>query len=231
MLELTIKAKDGGEFGAYVVYPDAKDAPAVVVIQEIFGVNEIMRNTCKRLAAEGYIAICPDLFWRLEPGIELTDQTEEEWDKAFELMNNFDIDKGVEDIQATLETIRKDDGCNGKVGAMGFCLGGKLAYLTATRTSSDATVGYYGVEINKFIGEKDGIKKPLMLHIAEEDQFVDKEAQSKIKDGLKNNPLVTIHSYPGMDHAFTRVGGDHYDEAASKAAHARTHDFLLKYLK
>ncbi|MAQ71006.1 MAG: carboxymethylenebutenolidase [Alphaproteobacteria bacterium] len=231
MPELTIQAEDGGEFKAYAVFPETEKAPAVVVIQEIFGVNEIMRNTCKRLAAEGYIAICPDLFWRLEPGIELTDQTEEEWDKAFELMNAFDIDKGVEDISATLQTIRKDERCSGKVGAMGFCLGGKLAYLTATRTGSDATVGYYGVEIDKFINEKDGIKKPLMLHIAEEDQFVDKDAQAKIKGGLENNPLVTLHSYPGMDHAFTRVGGDHYDETAAKTAHARTHDFLLKFLK
>src|ERR1700743_1049777 len=107
-----------------------------------------MRGVCDDLATRGYLAICPDLFWRIEPGIDITDQTEAEWQRAFALFNAFDVDAGVKDIAATIATVRQDPGCNGKVGAVGFCLGGTLAYLTATRTDSDATVGYYGIGID-----------------------------------------------------------------------------------
>src|SRR5262245_30657126 len=125
----------GGAFSAYVARPAAAVAPAVVVIQEIFGVNQVMRDITDGLAGQGYLAVCPDLFWRIEPGIDITDRTEAEWKRAFELFNAFDVDKGVEDIQATLDAIRSDRACSGKAGAVGFCLGGLLAFLTATRTN------------------------------------------------------------------------------------------------
>src|SRR5688572_2301600 len=137
-----------GDFWAYVARPAANTAPAVVVIQEIFGVNQVMRDITDGLAAQGYLAICPDLFWRIEPGIDITDKSEAEWKRAFELFNAFDVDAGVEDIQATITTLRKDGQCSGKVGAVGFCLGGLLAFLTATRTDVDAAVSYYGVGID-----------------------------------------------------------------------------------
>src|SRR5215217_1699088 len=143
---LTIKTPDG-EFSAYVARPAAAQAPAVVVIQEIFGVNKVMRDITDELAAAGYLAICPDLFWRIEPGIDITDQSKAEWDRAFELFGLFDADKGIEDVQATIDAIRKDAGGTGKVGAVGYCLGGKVAYLTAARTDIDASVSYYGVGV------------------------------------------------------------------------------------
>ncbi|HEY2661738.1 MAG TPA: dienelactone hydrolase family protein [Caulobacteraceae bacterium] len=215
-----------GSFKAYVARPDAKSAPAIVVIQEIFGVNAVMRGVCDDLADQGFIAICPDLFWRIEPGIDITDQSDAEWKRAFELYNAFDVDAGVGDIDATIDLIRGDPQCSGKVGAVGFCLGGLLSYLTATRTGSDASVAYYGVGIDKFTGEAVKLVHPLMLHIAEEDQFVPKPAQELILTALKNHAHIEIHTYPGRDHAFARKGGEHYDAHDAGLANQRTLDFF-----
>jgi carboxymethylenebutenolidase len=178
----------------------------------------------------GDLAICPDLFWRIEPGVDITDQSEAEWKKAFELYNAFDVDLGVKDIGAAIAHIRTDRGCSGKVGAVGFCLGGLLAFLTATRTDIDASVGYYGVGIEKHVGEADKLADPLMLHIAEADQFVPKEAQKLIIASLKNHPQVDIFTYPGRDHAFARPGGEHYDAADAATANARTLALFKKAL-
>jgi carboxymethylenebutenolidase len=215
-----------GSFAAYVARPVAGKAPAIVVIQEIFGVNAVMRGVCDSLAAKGYLAICPDLFWRIEPGVDLSDRSEAEWKKAFELYNAFNVDAGVEDIAAAIDLIRHDQQCSGKVGAVGYCLGGLLAFLTATRTDSDASVAYYGVGIEKHLGEADRLTRPLMLHIAEEDQFVAKPAQALIVDALKNRALVEIHTYQGRDHAFAREGGEHYDAEDAARANQRTQAFF-----
>ena len=226
---LTIAVPDGS-FSAYVARPGAARAPAVVAIQEIFGVNAVMRQVCDDLAAQGYLAICPDLFWRLEPDVDITDQTQAEWDKALSLMGRFDVDQGVQDIAATLAHIRDDAQCTGKAGAVGYCLGGRLAYLAATRTDSDASVGYYGVGIDGYLGEAGRICRPLMLHIAAEDGFVPKPAQEQMIAGLKDNSHVTLHRYDGVDHAFARVGGKSYNEAAASLADSRTADFFRRHL-
>jgi carboxymethylenebutenolidase len=222
---VTITTSDGS-FGAYVARPDGdQKAPAVVVLQEIFGINKTMREVTDGLAGQGYVAICPDLFWRIEPGIDITDK---QMDRAFELFGKFDVAKGMGDIQATIDHIRKDSQVTGKVGAVGFCLGGLLAYLTALRTNIDAAVGYYGVGIENQLSDAATMKTPLMLHIAEEDGFVPKAAQEKVKAALGKLPCVEIHSYPGRDHAFTRLGGDHYHAADAATAGARTLAFFKK---
>jgi len=225
----TITTADG-DFRAYVARPAAAKAPAVVVIQEIFGVNAGMRDIADGLAGQGYLAICPDLFWRLQPGVELTDQTPEGWKEALALMNRFDIDKGVADVAATLAHIRADAGCTGKAGAVGFCLGGLLAFLTATRTDCDAAISYYGVGLENRVGEISTLSKPLMLHIAGEDSFSSKAAQAVVVEALKDNPLVTLHIYPGRDHAFARLGGEHYHEADANLAGRRSLDFFKQHL-
>ena len=222
---LTITTPDG-PFSAYVARPAAAKAPAIVVIQEIFGVNAVMRGVCDDLARQGFIAVCPDLFWRIEPGIDITDQSEAEWKRAFELYNAFDVEQGVEDIAATIAAVRADPGCAGKVGSVGFCLGGLLSFLTATRTDADASVCFYGVGIEQFVGEAAALATPLMLHIAEEDQFVAKPAQEQIKAALKTQAGVEIFSYPGRDHAFARKGGEHYDAADAALAEDRTLAFF-----
>lgn len=227
--EITIKGQDG-EFMGYLARPSQSQAPGIVVIQEIFGVNHFVREIADFYAKAGYFALAPDLFWRIEPRISLTDKTDAEWKRAFELFGLFDQAKGVQDIEATIGALRNTPGCTGKVGAVGFCLGGLMAYFSATRTSADASVGYYGVSIDTHLDEAKNIKKPLMLHIAGKDQFVDAAAQAKIKEGLGKHPLVTLHDYPEQDHAFARTGGAHYDKASAEAAEKRTLEFFKKAL-
>ena len=229
MPEITIDGPDG-QFMAYRADPDGGSGPAIVVIQEIFGVNKVMRDICDGWAGQGYIAVCPDIFWRQEPGIQLTDQTEAEWGRAFELYQGFDEAKGIEDIQATIDAIRNDDASSGKVGTVGFCLGGKLAYLCATRTDADANIGYYGVGIENNLDEAGNISAPTMFHIAEEDGFCPKEAQAQVHAALDGHARVTIHDYAGVDHAFARVGGEHYDAAAAQTANDRSAAFFGAHL-
>jgi len=227
--EITISGPDGS-FAAYLATPAAGNAPGIVVIQEIFGVNAVMRAMADELSASGFFALVPDLFWRLEPGVQLTDKTEAEWQRAFDLMKRFDAAAGVTDIQSAIAHLRTVPGCTGKVGAVGYCLGGLLAYLTAARTDTDASVGYYGVNIQTMLSEAANIRKPLMLHIAGKDDFTPPEAQQQIVDGLAGNRLVTIHRYPEMNHAFARPGGKHYDQANAGLANSRTATFLRQYL-
>src|SRR5260221_507423 len=192
---VTIRTPDG-EFAAYLAKPSIEKAPAIVVIQEIFGVNAVMRGITDELAAQGFLAVCPDLFWRIEPGIDITDGSPAEWKRAFELFNAFDVELGVKDIAATVGHARQHAGSTGSVGAVGYCLGGLLAFLTATRTDADACVSYYGVGIENRLSEAEKLAEPLMLHIAEEDQFVPKPAQALILGGLKNHPQIELYTYP-----------------------------------
>jgi carboxymethylenebutenolidase len=217
-----------GVFRAYVARPAGTPKAAVVGIQEIFGVNAVMRGKADWLAREGFLAIAPDLFWRLGKDIDITDQSEAEWAQAFDYFKRFDVDAGVRDIQATIAHAR-GMGC-AKVGAVGYCLGGLLAYLTATRTDADASVGYYGVNIPAFVSEAANIKAPLMLHIAGKDGFVDAAAQAAMHAGLGGNAKVTMHTYAEQDHAFTREGGKNYDAAAAKIADGRTIAFFRAHL-
>ena len=223
--DITIAGPDG-EFGGYRAVPAAGSGPGVVVIQEIFGVNAVMRGITDGLAVEGFVALCPDLFWRQEPGLQLNDQNEAELGRAFELFAGFDVPAGVRDIAATIDHLRADEACGGTVGAVGFCLGGLLAYLSGTQTSADCAVGYYGVGIEQKLDEAARLTKPLLLHIANADEFVPDEAQAAVRGGLGTNPLVTIHDYGGLGHAFARRGGDHYDAAAAELANGRTFAFL-----
>ncbi len=229
-IDIGLTAADGGSFMAYLSKPDPGTGPGIVVLQEIFGVNHVMRDIADILALQGYFAIVPDLFWRQEPGIQITDRTEAEWTRAFELFQGFDVDLGIADAKVALDHLRTVDGCSGQVGCVGYCLGGKLAYLMATRSDVDASVGYYGVGIEGETDEADYISKPLMLHIAEQDGFVPKDAQDAIKDALGDNTLVTLHSYAGCDHAFARIGGEHYDRAAADQANQRSADFFAEHL-
>jgi carboxymethylenebutenolidase len=220
---------DSGTMGGYLAVPATPNGAGIVVIQEIFGINRFVRAVADHYASEGYFALAPDLFWRLEPGIVLDDRVEAEKNRAFSLFPKFNVDLGVKDIEATIKHLRGTEKC-AKVGAVGYCLGGLLAYLTAARTDADASVGYYGVSIDERLGEAANIRKSLMLHIAGKDQFTPPAAQKKIMEGLKSNPLVTIHIYPEVDHAFARVGGEHYNEASAELANSRTANFFRQHL-
>ena len=227
--DMEIKTADG-DFSAYLSLPAAGKGPGVLVLQEIYGVNAGIRGVCDWLASEGFTALSPDLFWRIEPGLQLSDKTEAGNKRAFELFSLFDAKAGLNDIRASLATLRDLDARTGKAGAIGYCLGGLLAYQTACHTDSDASVGYYGVGIQDRLDDAAGITRPLMLHIAGKDRFVPAPAQTAIHKGLDGHAHVTLHDYPQQDHAFARVAGAHYDAAAATLANDRTLAFLRAHL-
>ncbi|MCH8322848.1 MAG: dienelactone hydrolase family protein [Proteobacteria bacterium] len=210
-----------GKFSGYLALPEGGSGPGLVIAQEIFGINHVMKAVADKFAEEGYVVLVPDLFWRIEPGIELG-YSEEDWQKAFECYQAFDVNKGVEDIQAAVTALRGRGECDGKVGVVGFCLGGLLAYLSACRTDCDAAVGYYGVGIEEKLDEAKNITCPTVLHFAEKDEFVPREAFAKISGALKDHEHISIYDYPGADHAFAREAEDHYHRPSALIAHTRT---------
>jgi carboxymethylenebutenolidase len=227
-------AGDGG-FSAYMAEPDGTPRGAIVVIQEIFGVNEGIRRKCDHMASLGYISIAPDLFWRIEAGVELDPDVPEQFQRALGLMQQLDQDKAVADIEATIRDARarlpgRDDGGHAKVGAVGFCLGGRLAFMCATRTDVDASVAYYGVGLEGLLGEKHAIAHPLMLHIAGADHFVTPDKQQAIHAGLDDHPKVVIHDYPGEDHGFAAEMGKRRSDEAARLADGRTEAFFAEHV-
>ncbi len=230
MSEITISALDGeGSFTAYVAEPEGAPRAAIIVIQEIFGVNPGIRRKCDKLAAEGYLAIAPDLFWRLQPGIQLDPDVPEQFQQALGLMGKFNQDAGIRDIEATIRAARTRIS-GGKVGVVGYCLGGRLAYMTAARTDVDASVGYYAVGIDGLLGEKHGIAHPLLLHIAMNDHFVTPDNQAKMHEGLDDHPRVTLIDHAGVDHGFATEAGKRRASAEADRADRQTAEFLAENL-
>lgn len=231
MATITIDTlNESGRFDAYLSEPEGVPRGAIVVIQEIFGVNEGIRRKCDKWAAEGYVAVAPDLFWRLEPGVELDPDIPEEFDRALRLMNRFDQDGGVRDIEATIRAARARLPQGGKVGCVGYCLGGRLAFMTAARTDVDASVGYYPVGIPNLLGERHAIAHPLLLHIAGADHFVDAETQRAMHEGLDDHPKVTLRDYPGEDHGFAAEMGKRRSEDAANRADEVTRAFFAEHI-
>ena len=206
---IEIPTLDGDDsFQAYEARPGGEPKAAIIVIQEIFGVNEGIRRKCDHWASLGYLALAPDLFWRLEPGVELDADIESEFKQALDLMGRFNQDQGIRDIEATIRAARKSLGNNGKVGC----------------------VGYYAVGVDNLLREKHAISRPLLLHIAGADHFVDAATQAKMHEGLDDHSKVTLHDYPGEDHGFAAELGKRRSEAAAKRADARTEEFLARHL-
>ncbi len=227
--DISISAPDGA-FGAYLVPPSTGSGPGIIVIQEIFGVNGSVRAMADDFAARGFFALAPDLYWRLEPNTRLTDKTDAERKHALDLKSKFSVDAAVEDIQIAITHLRRVPGCAARVGTIGHCLGGLLAFLSSTRTDTDASAGYYGADIDRAIGEAKNIRHPLLLHFAAVDEYVPPAAQKQIADGLSGNAHVTTYIYPNMVHAFARTSGAHYDQANAELANSRTAMFFRRHL-
>jgi carboxymethylenebutenolidase len=229
---ITITGRDGA-FGAYISQPKALPAPAVVVLQELFGVNADIRKTCDELAEQGFIAIAPDLFWRQEPGVDLSNVTSEaDWQHGLRLYGAYDRDAGAKDVKDTVNAVRGLPESNGEVAILGYCLGALMVFLTAARYDGiDAAVAYHRGDTEKYPGEIDGLHAPMLMHLAEEDEFISEAAQAEIKAALAKKPNATVYSYPGQNHAFSRHGGAHYDRDAATLAHMRTYEFLNRQLR
>lgn len=225
---IRIPSKDG-EFSAYLAVSPSGRGPGIVMCQEIFGVNNTMRTLADQYAEAGYVVVVPDLFWRIERDVQL-DYSPEGWKRAFEFFQKYDQNKGVEDIDATVAALRQraELDAPANVGVIGYCLGGKMAYLAACRCDVACSVGYYGVGIEQVLDEADNIKGQLVLHLAEKDEYCPAEARAQIAAKLTTLPNAEAFSYPGVDHAFARPNGEHYDQAADETARARTRAALKR---
>lgn len=218
------------QFDAYIARPAGTPKAAIIVIQEIFGVNEGIRRKCDNWAEKGYLAVAPDLFWRDQAHVELDADVPEQFQAALGHMQKLDQDLCIRDIEATIKVARSELGGNGKVGLVGYCLGGRLAFMAACRTDGDAFVGYYGVGIDNLLGEQHAIGKPVLLHIPTADGFVPPEVQRTMHEGLKDNRHVTLHDYEGLDHGFAAETGARRQEEAAQLADKRTVDFFAEHL-
>src|SRR5216684_750980 len=222
---ITVEGHDG-TFAAYIARPKTLSAPAVVVLQELFGVNADIRKTCDELAEQGFIAVAPDLFWRQEPGVDLSVTSEADWQHGLRLYGAYDRDAGARDVKDTVNVVAALPECTGKVAVLGYCLGALMTFLTAARYGANAAVAYHGADTEKYLGEAEGLNAPLLMHFGEEDEFISKVAQAQIKSALAKKPNATVYSYPGQYHAFSRHNGAHYSAAAAALASQRTYEFL-----
>lgn len=235
MSSIQIQATDGsGSFAAYHAPAAGVHAKAaigcVVLIQEIFGVSDSLREIADEVAALGYHVLSPDLFWRQQPGVNLSDKTKAEWDQAFALLGGFDQDLGIADLKATVAAAGALPGVSGKVATMGYCLGGRLAFMMATRSDTELNISYYGVGLDGLIPELGHIKAPLLVHIAGEDNFFPAEGRAKLVEATKGHAMIHTHVYPSADHAFARAGGTHWDMRSAWIANGRSAEALAAAL-
>ena len=227
---LTVKGHNG-VFGAHIARPNSLPAPAVIVLHEVFGVNDDIRQTCGELAAQGFIALAPEMFWREESNVNLSVTSEADWQHGLRLNQGFDRDAGARDIRDTAILAAKLPECTGKVAVLGYCIGGLMTFLTAARFGADAAVAYHGGDTEKYLDEAGRIDAPLLMHLGEEDEFISKDAQAQIKAALADKPKAMVFSYPGQYHAFSRHNGAHYNDASATLAHKRTYEFLHLHLR
>ncbi|MBA5685440.1 dienelactone hydrolase family protein [Rugamonas apoptosis] len=225
---IDIQAGDG-RFGAYLALPRGGKGPGIVLLQEIFGVNSHIRAVADQYAADGYVVLAPDLFWRSGPRIELG-YDDVSWARAVELMNATDVDKAQQDIGHTVRALRAQPGVQGKVGAIGFCFGGRLAYHTAANGQVDAAVAYYGGGIHNALGRAPQVRIPLQMHFGALDAHIPADAVARIATAFEDNDGVEIHVYDQAQHGFNCNHRASYQQRAAAQAHGNTLVFLSDHL-
>lgn len=218
---VSINSADGGSFNAYVARPESGRGPGLVVIQEIFGVNDHIRALCDLYAEEGYIALAPDIFWRVQPGVELG-YDDDGIQRGRELASRCDIGQVVEDIAAAVTHLRCAPGASGKVGALGFCFGGRLAYLAAARTDVDLAIAYYGGGIDQHLGEAKSIACPLALHWGAEDAGIPAAAREAVRTALAAHDRAESYVYAGAGHGFNCDRRASFHRFSARLAHSRS---------
>jgi carboxymethylenebutenolidase len=224
---ISITAQDGGVFSGYLGIPAAGIGPGLLILQEIFGVNAHIRALVDRYAEEGYLAMAPDLFWRMQSNVNLG-FTPEEVSKAREFGTRFDNEQGVSDIGSALEALRGHPGCNGKVGVIGFCMGGRLAFLSAARLPVDAAISYYGTRIEPYLGDAKSVRCPIMFHFGGRDQAVPSESREGIRSAFAGHDDAEFYVYADAGHGFNNDSRDVYDPFAAQLARSRTLGLLRR---
>jgi carboxymethylenebutenolidase len=227
---LKVQGPGGAAFDAYLTMQDATKRPGLLICTEVFGVNSHMRAVADRFAAAGYVVLVPDLFWRIEPGMEIP-YDEAGLKRGSEIVAAFDVDRGVEDLGSALKALRQRPECSGKVGVVGFCVGGALAYLAAARLGVDAAVSYYGKGIEERLPEAAKIACPLMLHYGGADRFIPEAVVDRVEAALSAKPNVEIFRYPGVDHGFNSEDRRAYNPELAARAMQRTLRLLDGALK
>jgi len=227
-MDIALTAADGHQLSAYRADPPTGPhggtvRGAIVVIQEIFGVNSHMRRTTDGFAKDGYLAICPALFDRVRPGIELG-YGPDDVAQGRELRGKISWEAVLADMKAAIDAARVAVGPNGKVGVVGYCWGGSVAWRAATQLAVDAAVGYYGGQVAEFAAEKP--KCPVMLHFGEKDAGI---PLTQVETVRKSHPGLPIHVY-AADHGFNCDDRRQYDEAAAKLARQRTLEFFRAHI-
>jgi carboxymethylenebutenolidase len=219
---IKLTASDGFQFGGYRADPAGTAGAAVVVIQEIFGVNHHIRAVCDRLAGAGYVAIAPSIFDRIEPDFQ-SGYSPDEIAVARKFVASPDWAAMLRDTQAAIDAVKHV----GPVGIVGFCLGGSVAYAAATKlTGLSAAIGYYGGAIVRFADDRP--KVPTQLHFGEKDTGIPLTDVETIRS---KRPDVEIHIYPGAQHGFNCDERASYDKASADIAWPRSLDFFAKHLK
>lgn len=226
---IQVTAQDGGTFAAYLAKPAQGSGPGLVLLQEIFGINSYMLAMADRYAEEGYVVLVPDLFWRMKPGVDLG-YGEADFAEALGYNEKLDEGKAVDDIAATIAALRALPDHAGKVGTIGYCLGGRLAMLAAARTDVDCAVSYYGVGLDAYTSESASIHCPMIFHFAENDALTPPDTREKIIAALKEKASIETYVYPGCDHAFATPERENFDKPAAMMAYSRTMAMLRKVL-
>ncbi|MGH8782042.1 dienelactone hydrolase family protein [Paraburkholderia sp.] len=227
---IDINSDDGKTFSGYLSLPPAGTGPGIVLVQEIWGVNEHIRAVADQYALAGYVVLAPDVFWRLEPRVDLT-YSETDSGKAFGLYQKLDFVKAADDVASAIKTLRTQPEVTGKTGVVGFCLGGQLAYRAAALTKADAAVAYYGGGIDQYLDVAKDVTMPIVFHYALQDQHIPQTAVAAVKEAFAGKSNATFFDYPNTDHGFNCWGRPKmYNQHAAALAHGRSLEFLSQHL-
>jgi carboxymethylenebutenolidase len=221
--------KEAEEFSGYLCLPPTGKGPGLLLIQEIFGVNSHIRDVAQLYAAEGFVVLAPDLFWRTEKGVELS-YDGPGFAKGLELYGKLNMNQALADLSDAIDTLRALPSVTGNVGAVGYCLGGHIAYRLAARDKVDAAVCYYGGSIDQALDEAKNVNCPMIMHFAELDTYIPVATVEKISAALVNKDKVKIYNYAGVDHGFNCDQRNTYNHKAAMLAYSRSAAFLHKYL-
>lgn len=223
---IEIAASGGGEFDAYLALPGKSPAPGIVMLHEIFGVTDWIKETANLFAENGFCVAAPDMFWRLEPNFVGDHDDPAQTEKGRRYKQEIDHGKAMDDIAAVIARLKSMPDCNGKVGVTGFCTGGTLTFLAAARLDIDAAAAYYGTQIHEFLDEGKNINCPTIFHMGDRDDRVPEGLPDMVRAAVAGVPDVALHLYEA-GHAFANTHRpDYYSQPASRDAHARTFELF-----